>query len=71
MSKKPLTIETPPLAQYQRQESFFGGSPPLPVWVGYVVVLAFGFGFSIFTTFLVFLDRLLTGESKITSEHFK
>jgi Na+/proline symporter len=66
----PLAIETPPLEQYQGQDSFFGGSPPLPVWVGYVVVLAFGFGFSIFTTCLVYLDRLLTGASKITSEHF-
>jgi hypothetical protein len=67
----PLANETPPLAQYQGQDSFFGGSPPLPVWVGYGVVLAFGFGFSIFTSFLVFLDRLFTGASKITSEHFK
>lgn len=65
-----VTIEVPPLLEYQGQESFFGGTPPLPQWVGYVVVLAFGFGFSIFTTCLVYLDRLLTGSSTMTSEHF-
>jgi len=65
-----IEIEVPPLAQYQGQDSFFGGVPPLPSWVGYIVVLGFGFAFSVFTTLVVFLDRLLTGASKMTSEQF-
>jgi SSS family transporter len=65
-----VTIDSPPLEAYQGQESYFGGQPPLPTWVGYIVVLAFGFGFSIFTTLVVYLDRILSGASKITSEHF-
>jgi len=64
-------FEIPPLAEFKGQDSFFGGVAPLPTWVGWVIVLTFGFGFSVFTTLVVYLDLILTGAAKITSEHFK
>ena len=35
----------PPFAKYDGDESFFGGQPPLPQPVGYIVVLVFGSSF--------------------------
>jgi hypothetical protein len=62
----------PPLYdEYAGQSSFFGGTPPLSSAVGYVVVLGFGFFFSIVTTILVFLDKYFVAKGDITSEHFK
>ena len=47
----------PPFAEYEGQSSFFGGTPPLPVGVGYGVVLGFGILFSLITTALVYMVR--------------
>mmetsp|Transcript_7788 Transcript_7788/g.9908 ORF Transcript_7788/g.9908 Transcript_7788/m.9908 type:complete len:108 (-) Transcript_7788:1835-2158(-) len=56
--------------QYAGQESFFGGSPPLDVSVGYIVVLGFGAAFSLFTTALVYMEKCFSGEAVMTSEKF-
>jgi len=64
-------IQTPPLPEFAGQESFFGGQPPLNVGVGYAVVLGFGAAFSIVTSLLVFINQVVSGNSTITSEHFK
>ena len=58
--------------EYYGQDSFFGGDPPLPKSVGYVVVLGFGAAFSVLTTILVFLEGKIFGDSSaMTSEKFK
>jgi SSS family transporter len=56
--------------QYQGQDSYFGGEPPLSQAVGYLVVLGFGALFSVFTTMVVYMDRMFAGNASITSEHF-
>ena len=56
---------------YLGKDSFFGGTPPLPVSVGYAVVLGFGVAFSVFTTLLVYLERSFSGNAVMTSEKFK
>jgi len=61
----------PPFAEYDGQESFFGGEPPLSLAVGYVVVLGFGLLFSGITTLLIVLNRYFGSKGEITSEHFK
>ena len=63
-------IESNQPEQYAGQTSFFGGEAPLSQTVGYVVVLGFGGIFSIFTTLIVYLERLGT-RKEITSEDFK
>jgi len=55
---------------YAGADSFFGGSPPLGVGIGYLVVLGFGLLFSAFTTALVFLDKYYGSGGSMTSEHF-
>jgi SSS family transporter len=60
----------PPFLQYDKQDSFFGGDPPLSVGVGYLVVLGFGALFSVITTILVFLNKYFGNAGEITSEHF-
>lgn len=56
----------------QGQSSYFGGAAPLPVAVGYVVVIGFGAFFSIFTTLVVYLDKAFSsGPRQISSEEFK
>lgn len=60
----------PPFAQYSGMTSFFGGKPPLSQGIGYLVILGFGFLFSILTTFIVFFDAKLRGNATMTSEHF-
>ena len=50
-------------------QSFFGGKPPLPKAVGFVLCLGLGFGFCAITLGLVKLDEVFTG-TKITSEFF-
>ena len=57
--------------QYQGMSSYFGGESPLSLTVGYLVVLGFGALFSVFTTLVVFLDKIFAGNASITSEHFK
>jgi len=56
-------------AEYIGKESFFGGSPPLPEAAGYAIVLGFGAFFSVFTTIMVYLDKVANG-TVITSEFF-
>ena len=58
-------------AEYAGKESFFGGESPLPVSVGYAVVLGFGAAFSIFTTAIVYVEKLYSGNILMTSEKFK
>lgn len=58
-------------AEYAGQDSFFGVDPPLSESVGYVVVLGFGAAFSVFTTLLVYMDKVFSGGQEITSEKFK
>lgn len=60
----------PPFTQYSGMESFFGGVPPLSEGVGYAVVIGFGLAFSIFTTVVVFIDKKMSGNASMTSEHF-
>jgi urea-proton symporter len=55
--------------QYKCQTSFFGGEAPLSLAVGYVIVLAFGLCFGIFTVGLVYLEHYLSGQT-MTSEFF-
>jgi SSS family transporter len=57
------------LSEYLTAESFFGDSTPLPEGAGYAIVLGFGAFFSIFTTLLVYLDKIYNG-TEHTSEFF-
>ena len=66
-----LDDSMPPFAVCSGQTSFFGGVPPLSKGVGYLVVVGFGFLFSIFTTAIVYFDKLVKGNATMTSEHFK
>ncbi|KAL6642363.1 hypothetical protein ACP70R_020544 [Stipagrostis hirtigluma subsp. patula] len=52
-----------------RASNFFGGRPALEQAVGYAVVLGFGAFFTIFTSFLVWLEKRYGG-SQHTSEWF-
>jgi hypothetical protein len=61
----------PPFARYDGMTSFYGGEPPLSKAVGYLVVLGFGFLFSLITTALVILNKYFGAKGEITSEHFK
>lgn len=62
----------PPFLEYEGQESFFPkGSAPLPLGVGYAVVLGFGLLFSIITTGIVYINKYFGSKGEITSEHFK
>jgi len=60
----------PPFAEYEGQDSYFGGEAPLPLAVGYAVVLGFGILFSILTTALVYTNKYFGHKGEITSEHF-
>jgi len=65
-------IDLPPFAIYEGQTSYFpAGEAPLPVWVGYVVVVGFGLLFSLITTMLVYINKYFGNKGEITSEHFK
>jgi hypothetical protein len=64
----PSWVDSP---QFLGQETYFGGDAPLPVGVGYAVVLGFGLFFSIFTTIVVYLDKAFSDNATITSEQFK
>eukprot|EP00429_Kryptoperidinium_foliaceum_P113792 CAMPEP_0176300826 /NCGR_PEP_ID=MMETSP0121_2-20121125/60530_1 /TAXON_ID=160619 /ORGANISM="Kryptoperidinium foliaceum, Strain CCMP 1326" /LENGTH=53 /DNA_ID=CAMNT_0017642243 /DNA_START=54 /DNA_END=211 /DNA_ORIENTATION=+ len=44
--------------EYIGQQSFFGGTTPLPEWSGYAIVLGLGAFFSLFTTALVYIDKV-------------
>jgi len=57
------------LPEYQGKESFFGTSPPLELWVGYLIVLGLGVFFSVFTTGLVYVDKVYN-KTEHTSEFF-
>lgn len=63
--------DLPPFAKYSGNSSFFGGTPPLPIGVGYAVVIGFGALFSIFTTAIVLINKYFGNVGDITSEHFK
>jgi hypothetical protein len=65
-----ITYDLPPFDKYRGQDSFFGGEPPLSEGVGYLVVLGFGFLFSIITTILVYLNKYFGARGEVTSEHF-
>jgi len=49
------------LPEYIGKESFFGGNTPLPEGAGYAIVLGFGAFFSVFTTVVVYLDKVYNG----------
>jgi len=55
--------------KYKHAESFFGSDPPLPEGAGYAIVLGFGAFFSVFTTVLVYLDKIFN-KTQHTSEFF-
>mmetsp|Transcript_114155 Transcript_114155/g.202327 ORF Transcript_114155/g.202327 Transcript_114155/m.202327 type:complete len:683 (-) Transcript_114155:62-2110(-) len=55
--------------KYKHAESFFGSDPPLPEGAGYAIVLGFGAFFSVFTTVLVYLDKIFSN-TQHTSEFF-
>ena len=67
----PVSPCPPEFCQYAGQETYFGGTPPLSLAIGYVVVIGFGALFSIFTTLVVYIDKVFAGNANITSEHFK
>jgi len=61
----------PPFLEYQGQTSYFPvGEAPLPLWVGYVVVVGFGLLFSVITTAIVYINKYFGAKGEITSEHF-
>jgi urea-proton symporter len=55
--------------EYRCATSFFSGQPPLSKAVGYVIVLAFGLIFGLFTVGLVYLEKYMSGRP-MTSEFF-
>eukprot|EP00569_Conticribra_weissflogii_P017159 CAMPEP_0171449190 /NCGR_PEP_ID=MMETSP0881-20121228/39990_1 /TAXON_ID=67004 /ORGANISM="Thalassiosira weissflogii, Strain CCMP1336" /LENGTH=732 /DNA_ID=CAMNT_0011973629 /DNA_START=493 /DNA_END=2691 /DNA_ORIENTATION=- len=55
---------------YQGMDSYFGGTPPLSKAIGYLVVVGFGALFSVFTTAVVYMDKIFSGNATVTSEHF-
>jgi urea-proton symporter len=55
--------------EYKCATSYFGGKPPLSLASGYVIVLAFGLIFGLFTVGIVYLEQYLTGRP-MTSEFF-
>ncbi|CAM9695611.1 unnamed protein product [Phaeothamnion confervicola] len=61
--------ETSVPEKYQDQGSFFEGTAPLDVSIGYIIVLGFGVFFSIFCTVLVWMDKRFNNTT-ITSEQF-
>ena len=62
----------PPFKEYEGATSFFPeGEAPLPLWVGYTVVIGFGLLFSIITTAIVYINKFFGAKGEITSEHFK
>jgi len=54
---------------YWGKESFFGTDPPLDLSAGYLIVLGFGAFFSVFTTALVYIDKVYN-KTEHTSEFF-
>lgn len=56
--------------EYFGMKAYFGGTPPLSLTVGYLVVLGFGVLFSVFTTIVVYLDKIFSGNATMTSEAF-
>mmetsp|Transcript_24041 Transcript_24041/g.54586 ORF Transcript_24041/g.54586 Transcript_24041/m.54586 type:complete len:721 (-) Transcript_24041:145-2307(-) len=56
--------------EYIGKDSYFGGESPLSKAVGYIVVIGFGAFFSLFTTLVVYIEKLFSGNATITSEHF-
>merc|ERR1719413_81592 len=56
-------------SEYVGKDAFFGGTPPLPESAGYAIVLGFGAFFSVFTTALVYLDKIYN-KTEHTSEYF-
>lgn len=57
------------LEQYRCKTSFFGGSAPLSLGVGFFIVLGFGLVFGLFTVGLVYLERKFSG-NQFNSEFF-
>jgi len=55
--------------EYAGQASFFGDTTPLPEWSGFAIVLGFGAFFSVFTTALVYIDKVVN-KTEHTSEFF-
>eukprot|EP01134_Creolimax_fragrantissima_P003171 CFRG3171T1 len=55
--------------EYACKDTFFGEESPLPLWVGYFIILGFGVAFGLFTLLLVWLDRKILG-TNMTSEQF-
>jgi len=62
-------MEVPPYEQYRHQESFFGDTYPLSQATGYVIIVGFGFFFSLFTSLMVWLDAKYGG-TIVNSEQF-
>jgi hypothetical protein len=61
-----------PLAatEYRGQTSFFGDEPPLHTWIGVLVVLGFGFLFTIIAASAVKLIQSFGTRGELTSEYF-
>jgi hypothetical protein len=68
MNKVSLT----PLAatEYHGQTSFFEGEAPLPTWIGVVVVIGFGFLFTVITANVLQLIQSFGSRGELTSEYF-
>jgi len=69
-----VSFECPPSwkenPDYIGKDSYFGGESPLSTAIGYIVVIGFGAFFSLFTTAVVYIEKLFSGNASITSEHF-
>lgn len=62
--------ETSVPLELQGQGSFFEGEAPLDQAVGYAVVLGFGLFFSLFTTFIMWIDKKFSTKKELNSEDF-
>lgn len=49
--------------EYIGKDSYFGGESPLSKAVGYIVVIGFGAFFSLFTTLVVYIEKLFSGNA--------
>jgi hypothetical protein len=67
-----ISISLLPLAatEYQGQTSFFEGAPPLPIITGVLVVIGFGFLFTVITANVLQLVQSFGVGSELTSEYF-
>jgi len=65
-----MSFVQPPAELFGQKSYFPENEAPLPLWVGYAVVLGFGLLFSVITTLIVYINKHFGSKGEITSEHF-